>query len=385
MKDQQRAISFVKRALGTCDAALDVPSQSSQLEDVPPPELAVIRQDFLSLLLLIYGSTTKLSLAMKPKAPTHSAALSPLKDISDHISALAHCTNMLLPEIHGATIVQEFNNICIDVIKSVKSLLTIFDASEMRALESGDEYLVKTGEIHYLIDNARSSSEDGLSVDNLSAVRKKWLQDREPLDDGLKELNDMIEYDGEDAEEDKDDDWDELGLGSVMRADEKELERIKQVTLSIIVLYNMTEKNIKVHTVIRLSTLLHKRILRDFLSPSPSSALPISNLDKLAPCSSALLSASDDLISSFYPPQDPSAIAAEFIIFQECLEHLKLAVDAFVDDQMLHAQFDALSITGNNPTPTVTKCQFGTLMRVWDILQTRFHAGSRRHVILGYS
>ncbi|SJL00391.1 uncharacterized protein ARMOST_03704 [Armillaria ostoyae] len=351
MKDQRRAISSVKKAIGTCDAALDLLSQSSQAEDVPPPELAVIHQDFLSLLLLIYGSTTKLSLAMKPKAPTYSAALSSLKDISDHISALAHCTNMLLPEIHGATLVQEFNNICIDVTKSVKSLLAIFDASETRALESGDEYLVKTGEIHHLIDKARSSSGDGLSVDNLSAVRKKWHQDSGPLDDGLKELNDMIEYGGED---DEDDEWDELGLGSVKCADEKELERTKQVTLSIIVLYNLTE-NIKVHTIIRLSTLLHRRILRDFLSPSPSSALPISDLDKLVPCSSALLSASDDLISSFYPPQDPSAIAAEFIIFRECLERLKLSIDALVDNQMLQAQFDALSITGNNPTPNLTK------------------------------
>ncbi|KAK0483623.1 hypothetical protein IW261DRAFT_968786 [Armillaria novae-zelandiae] len=338
MKDQRRAISFVKKAIGTCDAALDVLSQFSQSEDVPPPELAVIRQDFLSLLLLVYGTTTKLSLAMKPKAPTYSAALSPLKDISDHISALAHCTNMLLPEIHGATLVQEFNNICVDVIKSVKSLLTVFDASETRVVEPGDEYLVKIGEIHHLIDGARSSSGDGLSVDNLSAVRKKWLQDSGPLDDGLKELNDMIEYGGEDAEEDKEDDWDELGLGSVKCADEKELERTKQV-----------------HTIIRLSTLLHKRILRDFLSPSPSSTFPISDLDKLAPCSSALLSASDDLISSFYPPQDPSAIIAEFIIFRECLDRLKSSVDILVDNQMLQAQFDALSIASNNPTPNLTK------------------------------
>ncbi len=236
------AISSIKKAIGTCDAALDLLSQSSQVEDVPPPELAVIRQDFLSLLLLIYGSTTKLSLAMKPKAPTYSAALSPLKDISDHISALAHCTNMLLPEIHGATLVQEFNNVCIDVTKSAKSLLAIFDAPETRDLESGDEYLVKTGEIHHLIDKARSSSGGGLSVDNLSAVRKKWLEDSGPLDDGLKELNDMIEYGGEDAEDNKDDEWDELGLGSVKCADEKELERTKQVTLSIIVLYTLTEK-----------------------------------------------------------------------------------------------------------------------------------------------
>ncbi|KAK0459725.1 uncharacterized protein EV420DRAFT_286608 [Desarmillaria tabescens] len=338
MKDQRRAISSIKKAIETCDAALDLLAQSSQAEDVPPPELAVIRQDFLSLLLLIYGSATKISLAMKPKAPTHSAALSPLKDISDHISALAHCTNMLLPQVHGATLVQEFNGICRDVIKSVKSLLAIFDASETRVLEPGDEYLVKTGEIHHLIDRARSTSGDGLSIDNLSAVRKKWQQDSGPLDDGLKELNDMIEYDAEAEEDNEDDGWDELGLESVKCLDEKELERTKQV-----------------HTIIRLSTLLHKRILRDFLSPSSLSASPISDLDKLALCSSALLSASDDLISSFYPPQDPSAIAAEFNIFQECLGRLKLSVDALLDGQMLQAQFDALSVTDNNPTPTLTK------------------------------
>ncbi|KAK0210751.1 hypothetical protein DFS33DRAFT_1378734 [Desarmillaria ectypa] len=338
MKDQRQAISSVKKAIGTCDAALDILSLSSQAEDVPPPELAVIRQDFLSLLLLIYGSSTKISLAMKPKAPTYSAALSPLKDISDHISALTHCTNILLPKIHGATLVREFNDICRDVTNSVKSLLVILDASEARVLESGDKYLVKTGELHHLIDKARSPSGDGLSVDNLSAVRKKWQQDSGPLDDGLKELNDMIKYGMEEGEDDEGDGWDELGLESMKCLSEKELERTKQV-----------------HTIIRLSTLLHKRILRDFLLPSSSSTLPISDLDKLVPCSSALLSASDDLISSFYPPQDPPAIAAEFNIFQECLDRIKSLVDALVDGQTLQTQFDTLSVTGNNSTPTLTK------------------------------
>ncbi|KAG7452519.1 uncharacterized protein BT62DRAFT_998549 [Guyanagaster necrorhizus] len=331
-------MSSIKKAIETCDAALDFLSQSSQAEDIPPAELAVIRQDFLSLLLLIYGSTTKISLAMKPKAFTYGAALSPLKDMSNHISALAHCTDMLLPKIHGATLVQEFNNICRDIIKSVKSLLVIFDVSETRVLESGDDYLVKTGEIHHLIDKARSSSRDGLSVDNLSAVRKKWQRDSGPLDDGLKELSDMIEYDADDGEDGEDDEWDELGLGSVKCLDEQELERAKQV-----------------YAIIRLSTLLHKRILQDFLSPSPSSALPNSDLDKLAPCSSALLSASDDLISSFYPPQDLSAIAAELNNFQESVDRLKSSLDAVVDGRTLQAQFDALNVIDKAPTSTLTK------------------------------
>ncbi len=199
-------------------------SEPPTADSETPPDIAVLHKDFLSLLLLLRASSTKLALAMKPSSPTYSAVHTPLKDTSSHLAAIAHCIHLLRPELHGSILVLEFQRVAIDIINSLRSLLTV-----LVGLKDGNEYLVQTGELHDLIDTAQSPT--GLSADNVAAIRKKWLQDKGSLEDGLNELNDMLDHEHSEAY-DENDGWDELGLGSDASLNPTERERSKKVTFN---------------------------------------------------------------------------------------------------------------------------------------------------------
>lgn len=215
----------------TCNATLAALSEPGSKLDGEPPQFAVIHKDIMTLLAFVYAAATKISLTLKPSSPTYSGALGPLKDMSEHTSALLHCVNLLSDDIHGATLKQETRSLVQDIIQSIRAFLSAF------LLDSGreeDEHLVRIGVLHNQIDKARSL--DGLSIDNLAAVRKLWVQDADSLEDGLREVNEMIENgesndqsDDSDADDEDDDGWAELGLGSDKKLDSDELERAKKV------------------------------------------------------------------------------------------------------------------------------------------------------------
>lgn len=229
----QTAILLLTSAAQTCSAAL-----ASILEHSKTPasaahqsDHAVLHKDFLSLLALIYAHTTKLSLTLKPPSPAYKASFAPLKDISDQISALSHCVCLFAPD-HGITLLREVVSVAEDVIQSVRALLRTFLENETRGVEhAGNEYLVRTGAAHDLITKARATG--GISADNVASVRKRWKQDHDAMEDGLGEINEMInnaQASDKNTEEDfEDDGWDELGLSSTKKMDQKELERTKKV------------------------------------------------------------------------------------------------------------------------------------------------------------
>jgi len=191
--------------------------------------LPVLHKDLVSLLSLIHASTTKLALALKPSSPNYPASLNPLKDITSHVSGLARCASLFKSDIHGATLIQEITSVVRDVIESIRSLVQTFMAIENNGGKAGDEYLVRTGAVHDSIDKARG--ENGVSKDNTDAVRKKWAQDMGSLDDGLREVREMVEEEeassGEGEIELIEDGWDELGLGTRERMNKEELQRTK--------------------------------------------------------------------------------------------------------------------------------------------------------------
>jgi hypothetical protein len=244
------AIVLLSLASQTCSAALASISSdilqsktdhSSSSSRPPSVELPVLRKDLLSLLSLLHASTTKLSLALKPSSPSYTASLAPLKDISDHVSVLSHCINLFDPTTHGATIIREAVFLIKDVIEAIRALLQTFlnieaNGTDVSTGQAGDEYMVRTGAVHDLIDKARVSN--GLSKDNFVAARKKWTQDQCSLEDGLREVGEMVEdaesSDRDDEEEFGDDDgWGEMGLGPGKKMDKDELERTKKVHLSM--------------------------------------------------------------------------------------------------------------------------------------------------------
>ena len=93
-------------------------------------------------------------------------------------------------------------------------------------------HLYLTGSLHELID--RSRSPDGLSKNNLQAVRKKWSQDRSVLEDGYRELSELLTSDGIDGNPFDGDfgDEDVLVLDSAPLTAE-EAERVKKVHILI--------------------------------------------------------------------------------------------------------------------------------------------------------
>ena len=69
-------------------------------------------------------------------------------------------------------------------------------------------------------------------------------------------------------------------------------------------------------------------------------------LDSLVFRSSALLSASDELISTLYTPQDPANMAKELVSFQGTLNSLQSSLQAFFLDTSLETQLGDMNIHG---------------------------------------
>jgi hypothetical protein len=198
---------------------------------IPPPHVGILHKDFISLLSLVYAQATKLAILLKPTSPVYSAAVLPAQDMSKHVVAIATCAALFDPHIHGATLVSEARSTAQEVLESVTGLLqALISSFTSPNAEDNGEYLVRTGAVHELVETARGP--DGLSQDNLAAVRKRWKEDQSVLKDAFKELEELLQdtSDEEEEDDDFDDGWDELGLKeSKMTPDE--VSRVKTVRL----------------------------------------------------------------------------------------------------------------------------------------------------------
>ncbi|KAJ7109375.1 hypothetical protein C8R44DRAFT_635330, partial [Mycena epipterygia] len=342
------ALVSLTLVLQTCNAALESPPPQT----TTPQSLDVVHKDFSTLVSLLYAATTKLSLALKPSNPTYSASLTPLKDLADHVSALFHCANLFVPDAHGATLVQEVLSLVKDVIGSIRALVQKFleiEAHDSRQSsgQAGDEYMVRTATVHNVLDRARR-----LSANNLVAVRKRWSEDAASLDDGFREVADMVEEaestdDIEDSDDAMfDDGWGEIGIGKSQKMDPQELDRTK-----------------KVHGILRLTQLLHKRVLADVLSASRE---PPNNsaLDTLSSLSHTLLSASDELVATLYTPQDPNNIKSELASFRKIISDFQASL---VKPGGLETQLEKLSLGNDNRSKWFDTC-FVQLYKAVDAL-----------------
>ncbi|KIK57836.1 hypothetical protein GYMLUDRAFT_86706 [Collybiopsis luxurians FD-317 M1] len=327
MTDQQKAIEAIESLVQTCKSVkASISNHPKFLDD--PPALPVLYKDLISLLSLIYGSVTKLSLALKPSSPTYSACLLPIKDISDRIAALSHCVNMFNASVHGATLIKETLSIVTEVVDAVEALATTFLEIERSDLRSNRDYLVRTGAIHNIIETARSS--EGLAKDNSTAIRRLWQKDAGTLEDGIREVGEMIQDAQSETDPDEEGGWDELGIGPSKPFTEDELNRTKKVVCvkKILPCYLIF---LQVLTVLRLCNLLHKKIISDILS-APSPSLLNTALDKLAPLSPALLGASDELISTLDSPQDVESIATELNALKTVIDDIRTRLSSLKTD-----------------------------------------------------
>jgi hypothetical protein len=122
-----------------------------------------------------------------------------------------------------------------------------------------------------------------------------------------------------------------------------------------------------VHGILRLSTLLHKRILTDVLSV-PQDPHTNSTLDTLSSLSHTLLSASDELVSTLYTPQDPDHIATELTEFRRVVSDFQSSI---IQPESLEAQLANLSL-GKNGLKWFNTC-FVQIYKAVDALAASLH------------
>ncbi|KAJ6502551.1 hypothetical protein C8R45DRAFT_924883 [Mycena sanguinolenta] len=348
MSNQQKSVLLLKLVLETCNATRDSAPQEPTSES-----LKVLHKDLVSLTSLLYAATTKLSLALKPSNPTYSASLTPLKDLADNLSALFHCSNLFIPEVHGATLVREVQTLVRDAIESIKALVQTFldiETSDSRqgSGQAGDEYMVRTATVHNVLASARV-----LSSNNLRAVRKRWSEDAASLDDGFREAADMIEEaesteDDFDDGEEFDDGWGDIGIGKSQKLNSEELDRSK-----------------KVHGILQLAQLMHTRILGDILATSQK-APNNSVLDSLSLLSHELLAASDELVSTLYAPQDPDRLKTELYAYRKIISDFQACLAK--KPEALETQLQNLSLAPDGESKWFDTC-FVQLSKVMDDLE----------------
>lgn len=163
-----------------------------------------------------------------------------LKELAQHTHALTSCASRFDSTTHGQTLRSEVIHLVTDVLQSLNALAKTFLAISRGGPSSvpRGEYLTRTGTVHSLIDKARGPN--GLSADNLQAVRKRWAEDRRTLDDAYSELSEIIEDTGADPDDDfLDDGFDELGLGPSKKLTPAEVERVKKALIILFLAYEL--------------------------------------------------------------------------------------------------------------------------------------------------
>ncbi|KLO18842.1 hypothetical protein SCHPADRAFT_935888 [Schizopora paradoxa] len=313
MSAKKDAVNWLQSASTTCDAALkalkdpDSTVSAPEGQNIEAVTLKTLLSDFTSLLNLLYQSTTKLSIALKPSSPTYAAALTPLKDLRANIDALASCTCSIEASKFGGAMSREARWIAEDVINALRQLFAVFLDAASRSGTNAKTYLARTGAVHEAIDRAR-----GISQSNREAVRKRWTSDMDSLKDCVTEVVELtMEGDGTD-DGDGEDGWDDLEIdglsdGDTPKATEDELKRLNSA-------HNLFKSLLSLFKSISSQLLLDTGKV-EVKSPT--------QLDSLLVSSGALVVASDELVSTLDVPHDIQAVSDACVIVMKHVSDLQ--------------------------------------------------------------
>jgi len=187
-------------ALAECRQSTTVAFDALQTSEDPTidQDLETLRRDYQSLLSLTYSAATKVALSLKPPKPDYQASLVPIEDLANSSGALATCATLFSAARHGPAMRKKARSLASDVINAVRQLSA--------SLEGGDVYVL-TGTIHDAIDSARTQ----LPESEAAAVREVFRANQACLDDGIPELNELMQEPAEDDDAaGAGDGWDEL-------------------------------------------------------------------------------------------------------------------------------------------------------------------------------
>lgn len=226
----------------SCTAAsAGLAEEADDIKNYPTSDFATLRTDFLSILSIIYAATTKVALSLKPSAPQPKASLVPLKDLTNNVAALVHSIRLIRVK-EGATVIDEYGRVVRGVIDAVRSFALALQSSSATSTASTNQYLVRTGEVHELIDTVKKAG--GLSLNNRDAVRRIFSRNHDSLADATEEVQEMckpVNSEEHDEEEDSfDDGWEELGISSSQKLSPAELTVTEKVKSSLYLLCALT-------------------------------------------------------------------------------------------------------------------------------------------------
>ncbi|KZT35461.1 hypothetical protein SISSUDRAFT_1064442 [Sistotremastrum suecicum HHB10207 ss-3] len=272
-------------------------------QNVEEQPLQALTDDYIKLTTLLRNACTKLSLAMKPPA-SWDAAVASTAELEQKTNQFITCTSSFSPSHHGSVFTKavrwETSSVLSALLALVRSLISLASSKE----SDSKEYLLRTGSAHESLEKAAATVRD--MGDNLGAVRSRWAENQSALDDALSELGGII------SGEDEDEGWDELDLdfegGKTGELTEVEKTRCE-----------------KVQRLLRLTNLLHARILSHRLRREVVAAWPASRFDEILESSSNILSTVDDLVSALHPSHDLEVISEatdEFITSLEALTRI---------------------------------------------------------------
>ncbi|WVR08069.1 hypothetical protein IAU60_005115 [Kwoniella sp. DSM 27419] len=237
---------------------------STQNEPIPTP--AGLGDAFSGLLVTLRQATTSLGLAFKAPVSV-DAAIQQIDKVSDAIGKLISC--VLLAQ---GILAQEWR----EGIESIGSEMS----RHLQTLQEGGDYLPSTGMVWTAIDRLA----EGLSKDEMGAVRRRWARDQGVVKDAWDEFKEVLEGAGAaDGDDELDDGWDELDLGGeeLSEAERKRAEAAKPL--------------------LALHQILHATIPR-FLDQFSDRYTPLLHL------STAFLDAYDRAVSAMHPEQDEREI-----------------------------------------------------------------------------
>lgn len=315
--------------------------------------LASLRNDFNSLLSVIYSNTTKLSIALNPSNPAYSATAIPLKDLIIHSSTLASNASSFLPDVHGRALTAERHSTAIDILTALQDLakthLSLLiesankdDAAISASKTASDTYLAKTGVVHELITRAKA---DGLSRTNLIAVRKRWCEHSDLVCDAASVLEiEADPPDDSDDDEHNEDDFDD-GWGDISdpgKQSPEQVELAKKVRAPTVTISHDSTSDCgvpspsppphywQIFNVVERTSTLFKEIRNALLSPAPAQPAPNALLDDLLDSAPPLVAAVDELATQIYgTPDEPSSLDEARDSFARALAPLSSAVKNF--------------------------------------------------------
>lgn len=212
----------------TCKAALSALadlSRSTAGDNTIPVD--VLRKDYVSINRLIYGTTSKLSVALGKPPPSYALAPPPIKELSEQAGQLVSCTSTFPQGVLRKEAVWAAE----ETVQALDALAKHFLSN--CALEDtathGDDYLTTTGAVHAAVEKAVKISDS-----EREAIAKAWKANAEGLSDSLGDVKEMMEEQGkkgdnEDEEDGFDDGWDEFGKEFQKKLSPEERERVAKV------------------------------------------------------------------------------------------------------------------------------------------------------------